>query len=514
MLVIPAAAPRQKTIDGQYSLHKPRAMQPNVFFEGNFAPIDAELTLAHDDLEIVGKIPRDLHGSLYRNGPNPAQQVDANYHWFFGDGMVHAFHFNHGVVSYQNAWVKTPTWQLEQKSRRSLFLGNKLALMANLQLIGGELLALLADLVRYGNADTYTKLVSKANTAIMPFRDHIYALVESSPPLRLSSSKLETQEFENFGDDFNAPFTAHPKLDPKTGYLYGIGYRVVGRPRLEYYVINPSGKLVSRTPLEIPYSAMVHDFVITQNYALIPVFPAVASLATLRRGRVAQWQGDKPALLYTIRRDGDMKTIRTLEFPRGYSYHYANAYEDEDGTIVLDAFFYDKVPLMGSDEEIRGELFSGTNPGALTRFYINLATKEVTAEKLWSDGFAEFPVIDQRLTGVKYDTLYAALRRVECSHSEGIFDSQVAFHLHKGRLRAEVTPLPPGHFGGEPIFVPTGKPGQNKGYLLNIIYDSNANHSYLGIFDAARPERRALCEVHLPHRVPYGFHGAWRPGRA
>lgn len=513
MLVASYPAPKQKTIDGPYSPCKSRAMRPNIFLEGNFAPINAELTLAHSDLAIVGKIPRDLHGAYYRTGPNPAQPVDANYHWFFGDGMVHAFHFNHGAVSYQNAWVRTPTFALEQKAGRSLFLGNKIALWANLQLLGGELLSLIAGFVRHGNADTYTKLISKANTAILPFRDQLYALVESSPPLRLSSAQLATQGFEDFGTDFSAPFTAHPKLDFKTGYLYGIGYRVAGRPRLEYYVINPSGKLVSRTPIEMPYSAMVHDFAITENYALIPVFPAVASLAALRRGRVAEWHGDKPALLYVLRRDGDKNSIRTLELPTGYAYHYANAYE-EAGMIMLDAFFYNKVPLMGSDQEIREELFAGKIPGALTRFHIDLAAKKVSAEKLWHEGFAEFPVIDHRLVGSKYETLYAALRRGECTHTEGIFDSQVAFHLHKGRLRAEVTPLPLGHFGGEPVFVPTGKPGQSKGYLLNIIYDSNSNHSYLGIFDAAKPERRALCEVHLPHRVPYGFHGAWRSGRA
>ena len=514
MLQVAAIPTERKTIDGQNASLQSKAMQANVFLEGNFAPIKAELTLSSPkDFVIKGTIPRDLHGSFYRNGPNPAQNVPDNHHWFFGDGMVHLFHFNRGAVSYRNAWARTPTFNIEQRSRKSLFLGPGLALLANAQLVGTEVCSLVGGLLRHGNADTYTRLISKANTAILPFRDHVYALVESSPPLRLSAGSLETEAFENFGSNFIAPFTAHPKVDPQTGYLYGFGYRVFGKPRLEYYVINPSGRLVSRTAIDIPYASMVHDFAITRNYALLPVFPAVSSLTAIRRGRIAEWQPEKPSLLYLLQRSGQKENLRCFELPARYIYHYANAYEDA-GAVILDGFFYENLPLMGSDAEIREELFAGTNPGSFSRFRLDLETGKVEQQTLWQEGFAEFPVIDNRLIGEKYEHVYAALRRPGCKSTEGIFDSQVTFHIQKGKLRSEVTPLPPGHFGGEPVFVPTGKPGQNKGYLLNIIYDSHAKNSYLGIFDAAKPDKRALCEVHLPHRIPYGFHGAWRSGRS
>jgi len=513
MLHVAAIPAQRKTIDGQSASSQSQGMQRNIFLEGNFAPIKEELTLTSPkDFIIKGKIPRDLHGSLYRNGPNPAQSVPDNHHWFRGDGMVHLFHFNRGTVSYRNAWARTPTFSIEQRSRKSLFLGGGLALFANAQLVGKEVFSLLGGLLRHGNADVYTRLISKANMAILPFRDQIYALAESSPPLRLSAASLETEGFEDFDSNFIGPFTAHPKIDPQTGYLYGFGYRVFGKPRLEYYAINPLGRLVTRTPIDIPYAAMIHDFAITRNYALIPVFPAVSSLTAIRRGRLAEWQPEKPSLLYLLQRSGEKESLRSFELPTGYIYHYANAYEDA-GAVILDGFFYKSLPLMGSDAEIREELFAGTNPGAFSRFRLDLKTGHVQQQTLWQGGFAEFPIIDHRLTGEEYEHVYAALRRPECQSTEGIFDSQVTFHIQKGRLRSEITPLPPGHFGGETVFVPTGKPGENKGYLLNIIYDSQARNSYLGIFDAARPEKRALCEVHVPHRIPYGFHGVWRSGR-
>ena len=73
---------------------------------GNFAPVHFE-SEAHD-LPIEGEFPRDLRGTLYRNGPNPQFAPRDRYHWFAGDGMLHAFAIADGKVDYRNRWVRTP----------------------------------------------------------------------------------------------------------------------------------------------------------------------------------------------------------------------------------------------------------------------------------------------------------------------------------------------------------------------------------------------------------------------
>ena len=45
-------------------------------------------------------------------------------------------------------------------------------------------------------------------------------------------------------------------------------------------------------------------------------------------------------------------------------------------------------------------------------------------------------------------------------------------------------------------------------------WDSGNEISYLGIWDAARIDKKPVCEIGLKHRIPYGFHGLWRPYRA
>ena len=71
---------------------------------------------------VRGELPKELAGTLYRNGPNPQfAPRDSNHHWFIGDGMIHAFHVSDGRVSYRNRWVRTPKWELEHKAHRALF---------------------------------------------------------------------------------------------------------------------------------------------------------------------------------------------------------------------------------------------------------------------------------------------------------------------------------------------------------------------------------------------------------
>lgn len=505
-----------KTIDDTMpNLHSHVSMQsrsaPNMFLEGNFAPLHEEYTLAlESDFEIRGKVPKDLNGVLYRNGPNPAYEPGANHHWFLGDGMVHAFSFNRGAVTYRNRYVRTPTLEIERRAGRNLFFDGGIHPLAQLSLIGGNMVSLIAGLARHGNADVYTKLISKANTAILTFRENVYALVESSPPTKIHPLTLETLGTEGFAAGFVGPFTAHPKVDPQSGYLYAFGYRVAGKPKLEYFVINPSGRMVRRLPIDIPYHAMIHDFVITRNYAVVPVFPAVASLASLKRGRIAEWKPEQGAFIYVIEKSGEQKTVRRFEMPLCYIYHYANAYED-GSAIIIDAVRYDRLPLMGNDADNRGELFARTNNGILTRFRLDLATGKVEQTPLSLDHYVEFPVIDGRVAGEKYDYTFTGAARGMTEG--GFFDGQASFHLSKGKVKAEVHEFPFGHFGGEPIFVPTGRPGQPKGYLLNIIYDSKNAKSYLGIFEADKLDKKPLCEIGLPHRIPYGFHGAWRHSR-
>ena len=94
----------------------------NPYLHGLYAPTYDELTIP--DLEVLaGEIPADLDGVYVRNGPNPRQPPSGRYHWFDGDGMVHAVHFADGRAGYRNRWIRTDGYEAETAAGKALWQG-------------------------------------------------------------------------------------------------------------------------------------------------------------------------------------------------------------------------------------------------------------------------------------------------------------------------------------------------------------------------------------------------------
>ena len=90
----------------------------NPFLHGYYGPVNTEATPAI--CTSPARCRGSFCGTLYRNGPNPQFAPRGPYHWFGGDGMIHAFHIENGNVSYKNRWVRTPKWELENKEGEGL----------------------------------------------------------------------------------------------------------------------------------------------------------------------------------------------------------------------------------------------------------------------------------------------------------------------------------------------------------------------------------------------------------
>src|SRR5262245_36644326 len=98
-----------------------RSFPDDPFLRHNYAPWPMEGEI--HDLVVEGEIPRELHGTLYRNGPNPQFAPRGRYHWFDGDGMIHAFTIGDGKAHYRNRWVRTRRFTMEREAGEALFGG-------------------------------------------------------------------------------------------------------------------------------------------------------------------------------------------------------------------------------------------------------------------------------------------------------------------------------------------------------------------------------------------------------
>jgi carotenoid cleavage dioxygenase len=159
-------------------------------------------------LKVVGELPRELNGTLYRNGPNPQFEV-SGAHWFLGDGMLHAFHLENGRASYRNRWVRTPKWQAEHDAGRALFAG-----------FGGRK---LPDAPAASCTDS-----GVANTNIIFHAGRLLALEEGHLPTEIEPGTLNRRGYCDYDGAIAGPFTAHPKIDPLTGEMVFFGYNAAG----------------------------------------------------------------------------------------------------------------------------------------------------------------------------------------------------------------------------------------------------------------------------------------------
>ena len=89
-----------------------RVEQRSPYLDGMYAPVQEEVRA---DLEVLeGEIPADLRGVFTRNGSNPRFEPEGRYHWFDGDGMIHAVQFHDGGASYANRYVRTRALAAEE----------------------------------------------------------------------------------------------------------------------------------------------------------------------------------------------------------------------------------------------------------------------------------------------------------------------------------------------------------------------------------------------------------------
>jgi carotenoid cleavage dioxygenase-like enzyme len=68
----------------------------------------------------------------------------------------------------------------------------------------------------------------------------------------------------------------------------------------------------------------------------------------------------------------------------------------------------------------------------------------------------------------------------------------------------------PGRVPGEFVFVPSHRDApEGDGWMIGFVIDTDRETTDLVILDAKDRAAEPVARVHIPHRVPPGFHGNW-----
>ncbi len=435
------------------------------WLQHNFGPVFDELD--ETSLPVRGAIPPELNGIYVRNGSNP--QAADNTHWFLGDGMIHGVRLGGGEAKwYKNRYIRTSFYEdgVDEDG-----------------------------VLRFPDGpDTY------ANVSLIYHADRLLASGEVGFPYELAPSDLSTVGAHDFAGQLNNYFTAHPAIDPATGFMHFFGYSFEP-PFLTYCVADGQGALLSCEPVAARGATMTHSFAITDQDVIFWELPVVFDLSVLLdTGWMFRWDADFGARVGVMPLGGPASEIRWVEIEPCYVFHHLNAFRVGD-EIVVDVCRY--------DEMMNGERFGAIDP-QLRRWTIGTGGEALTfSETTLTERQLEFPYSDRRRLGqaTRYGW-FTSLR----DHPETLDPAGVLRYDTQTGMTDEWDPGP-FRQSGEPLFVPGGA-GEGEGWLLTFVYDRSIDATDLVILDATAVGGGPVAEVRMPRRVPHGFHGTWVPDQA
>ncbi len=445
-------------------------------YRGGLAPVTDEITAF--DLAVTGRIPAELNGRYLRNGPNPLGLDDPGAsHLFLGEGMVHGVRLRDGRAEwYRNRWVRS-----------------------------AEVARRLGEEPRPG--PTHGGMDFAANTHVIGVAGRTFATVEAGALPYELSYELDTIGACDFDGGLPGGYAAHTHLDPATGELHAMAY-FFGWDHHQHIVLDAKGTVTRTTDIPIADAPMMHDFALTERFVVLYDLPVTFSMAHAEKGTPLPyaWNDEHASRLGLLsRRTGE---VRWFEVNPCWVFHTLNAYDDGD-QVVVDVVRYPK-------RFVDARLDAGGTP-TLDRWRIDLASGTVRETRL-DDRAQEFPRMDERLTGRPYRYGYTVATHdlVDVVHQRDVamedlpdvaFDNTLIKHdLEHGTQQER-------RFGrdayvGEPVFVESGE-AEDDGYVMTFVNDPERGAADLVILSAQDFTGEPVATVHLPARVPLGFHGSW-----
>lgn len=434
------------------------------FLSGNNAPVFKENFIPK--LKVTGEVPKDLEGMYLRNGPNPKFKPARYIYPFSGDGMIHGIYFDKGRVYYRNKWVETERLINDINAGKAIGVNTELS-----------------------------------NTNILKHGGKLLSLNDGGMPYEISES-LDTVSKYKFAQNVRSA-TAHPRIDPVTGEMHYAHYSRTQAPYLTYYVIGKSGEVLRETPVDIPNATMIHDMVLTTNYAIIFDCPVKFDLDRAKQGKNPfTWEAQKGTVIYVFNRKDHTLPPIIIKTEPFFVWHFFNGYE-HNGLIHIDMVRHDEVPFIREDRTYT------YLPTFFHRVSLNLEKKDAIHTR-FDDRRIEYPTIDPRVNGEAYRFGYAAVIAKEHLNIKlpEYFAQAVQYDARNNT--SKVHTYGQGKYTGEVAFLPRKhKNSETEGYAISFVFDENTNTSAVVILDVANFEKEPLAVIHLPVRVPNGLHGNW-----
>jgi all-trans-8'-apo-beta-carotenal 15,15'-oxygenase len=437
---------------------------------------------------VVGALPSDLRGTLYRNGPGLFARGDARKRAINdGDGFAYALSLGGGLAKLRGRFCETPKFVAEQRAGAFLYDGWTTKL-------------------------TESTIPLLANQASVSFRWHanrLYALDDGQPAFELDPVTLAPLGETRLGlDGATAVLAPHGRLDPVTGEWvhYGVHY-----PSSTLWLMgfSPSGGVAWQVSLPMPAPAFVHDFFVSKNRIAVVLCPLRIDYTALLQEPVAfvdalRWLPKEGTTVAIFSRPATKDPI-LVQAPPFWMWHAINAWDDGD-TMVCDFVGYDAPDhFLGTDPALfaamENRFPAWGSPGTVRRLRVDVSRGKSSVEQLDASANVEFPFVDERENGELQTATYLA------ADTRGRGFSHAVRRLDYGTETSQTFDFGVDAVSGEPVFAPSVAGGP--GYLLVDVTNVRTSTHGIAVLHAERVDEGPVATLELDRPMPYRLHGAF-----
>ena len=475
---------------------------------------------------IEGEIPKELKGTLFRNGPGLLEIYGKKLNQFFdGDGLVYSTTFDgEGGVKFRHNFVGTKGFTDEQAAQQMLYKG--------------------AFAIGNPKGDSFYNpfdfdVKNVANTGVVNWGGETYALWEGGKPHKMRSSDLGTvgEVEEVLGTKLRVPqMAAHYRIweGETEADKRLIGFSIESQPSkfpwtsnsAAFYEWDAEGKSTVVNNFDVPNAtfAFAHDCLVTENWYFLFQNPTSLNpqkllteymFAECALAETICMVDGKSAILHCLPRTEKARKIgqKAIELKPQFFFHHINAFERENGDIVLDSLPWVFMDFSMNLDSVNPAFFNGGSRVEYTRFVVD-PVRETCKQTILNNRVGEFPTMNNKFVGRKYTHAFSAgtvvkddvkwgpnqclVKHTSDPESESPVSEQVWYYGERC-------------FVQEPIFAPRpGGTAEDDGWVLQVVNDAGAETSKLHIFEAQDIAKGPVASILFEgEHLPPGLHGMW-----
>jgi all-trans-8'-apo-beta-carotenal 15,15'-oxygenase len=439
-----------------------------------------------EPLELEGKLPAELRGTLYRNGPGLFGQHGQRYtHPFEADGAVTAIRIDNGRAFGASKITDSAGLREERAAGRILYG------------LSAPWRRRVANMFRQRQKNT-------ANTNVMMWQGRLYALMEGAIPTELDPIDLATRGETNLDGTIVSMFSAHPHRVASRRAVYNFGLEYGRKTRIHMYELPDVGAARHLGAVELAGAPMLHDFIGTDTHLVFFVSPVRVDIPRmmLQLGGfqdMFKWKPELGTEIICVPIDRPHEPVR-FTTDAFYQWHFTNAFT-RDRQLVID---YVRYPSFDTFYEI-GAFSKGGGERALNQSSAHRAVIDLDAKTMRSEPTlqraCEFPTVAPGSEGREHALSYLALDSLAGIGKLDARTGKLVEHLVPSSQRVS-----------EPLFVPRANAkAEDDGWLVALSHDGPTNRAFLAVYDAARIPDGPIARAWFDHQVPITFHGTFVP---